>query len=74
MILGASGVIAPLWSVKDSIAHQVAVEFYGRIEKEPRTPFAEILRDLRKRSYADEGGEDTWAAYCFYGDPLAARQ
>jgi hypothetical protein len=74
MILGASGVIAPLWSVKDSIAHRVAVEFYDRIEKEPRTPFAEILRDLRKRSYADEGGEDTWAAYCFYGDPLAARQ
>jgi hypothetical protein len=73
MRLGASGVIAPLWSVKDSIAHQLAVELYQRIEKEPETPFAEILRDLRKRSYADEGGEDTWAAYCFYGDPLAAR-
>lgn len=73
MSLGASGVIAPLWSVKDSIAHQLAVELYQRIEKEPETPFAEILRDLRKRSYADEGGEDTWAAYCFYGDPLAAR-
>ena len=73
MILGASAVIAPLWSVKDSIAHQVAVEFYEGIEKEPRVPFAEILRGLRKRSYAEEGGEDTWAAYCFYGDPLAAR-
>jgi CHAT domain len=73
MALGASGVIAPLWSVKDSIAHQLAVELYQRMEKEPDTPFAEILRDLRKRSYADEGGEDTWAAYCFYGDPLAAR-
>ncbi|HEY4564609.1 MAG TPA: CHAT domain-containing protein [Thermoanaerobaculia bacterium] len=73
MALGASGVIAPLWSVKDSIAHQVAVAFYQRIEQEPQTPFAEILRDLRKRSYAEEGGEDTWAAYCFYGDPLAAR-
>jgi hypothetical protein len=73
MILGASGVIAPLWSVKDSIAHELAVALYQRIEQEPQTPFAEILRDLRKRSYADEGGEDTWAAYCFYGDPLAAR-
>ncbi|MFL6231878.1 MAG: CHAT domain-containing protein, partial [Thermoanaerobaculia bacterium] len=73
MSLGASGVIAPLWSVKDSIAHRLAVELYDRIGKEPETPFAEILRDLRKRSYADEGGEDTWAAYCFYGDPLAAR-
>ncbi|HET9210704.1 MAG TPA: CHAT domain-containing protein [Thermoanaerobaculia bacterium] len=73
MTLGASGVIAPLWSVKDSVAHQLAVELYQRIDKEPQTPFAEILRDLRKRSYAEEGGEDTWAAYCFYGDPLAAR-
>jgi hypothetical protein len=73
MALGASGVIAPLWSVKDSIAHQLAVEFYQRIESEPKTPFAEILRDLRKRSYAEGGGEDTWAAYCFYGDPLATR-
>jgi len=71
MILGASGVIAPLWSVKDSIAHQVAVQFYERVEREPDTPFAEILRDLRRKSYADEGGEDTWAAYTFYGDPLA---
>lgn len=73
MTLGASGVIAPLWSVKDSIAHELAVELYDRIGNEPQTPFAEILRDLRKRSYAEEGGEDTWAAYCFYGDPLAVR-
>ncbi|HEY2293424.1 MAG TPA: CHAT domain-containing protein [Thermoanaerobaculia bacterium] len=73
MALGASGVVAPLWSVKDSIAHQLAVELYQRIQEQPETPFAEILRDLRKRSYAAEGGEDTWAAYCFYGDPLAAR-
>lgn len=71
MALGASAVIAPLWSVKDTIAHEIAVEFYRRIKAEPATPFAAILRDLRVRSYAVEGGEDTYAAYCFYGDPLA---
>ncbi|MFL6197257.1 MAG: CHAT domain-containing protein [Thermoanaerobaculia bacterium] len=73
MALGASGVIAPLWSVKDSVAHELAVEFYRRLREEPETPFAEILRVLRARSYAAGGGEDTWAAYCFYGDPLASR-
>ncbi|MFY9821568.1 MAG: CHAT domain-containing protein [Thermoanaerobaculia bacterium] len=71
MALGASAVIAPLWSVKDTIAHEIAVEFYRRIKAEPATPFAAILRDLRAKSYAIEGGEDTYAAYCFYGDPLA---
>ena len=73
MALGASGVIAPLWSVKDSIAHEIAEKFYERIQNEPSTPFAEILADLRKLSYKAEGGEDTYAAYCFYGDPLARR-
>jgi hypothetical protein len=73
MALGASGVIAPLWSVKDSVAHEIAETFYKRVAEEPETPFAEILRDLRKKSYAAEGGEDTYAAYCFYGDPLARR-
>jgi hypothetical protein len=71
MGLGASAVIAPLWSVKDTIAHEIALEFYRRIKAEPATPFAAILRDLRAKSYAVEGGEDTYAAYCFYGDPLA---
>jgi len=73
MALGASAVIAPLWSVKDTIAHEIAVEFYRRVKAEPATPFAAILRDLRAKSYAPDGGEDTYAAYCFYGDPLATR-
>jgi hypothetical protein len=73
MRLGASGVIAPLWSVKDSVAHEIAEKFYERVKKEPNTPFSQIIADLRKQSYAKEGGEDTYAAYCFYGDPLARR-
>ncbi len=71
MALGASGVIAPLWSVKDSVAHEIAEKFYARVKAEPNTPFAQILADLRRQSYAENGGEDTYAAYCFYGDPLA---
>jgi hypothetical protein len=64
-------VIAPLWSVDDEIAHQVAVTFYENVKKTPDKPFAEIIRDLRAKAYQD-GGEDTYAAYCFYGHPLAS--
>jgi hypothetical protein len=69
--LGASAVIAPLWSVKDKIAHEVAKEFYQHVKNEPDKPFAEILRDLRAKAY-QSGAEDTYAAYCFYGDPRAS--
>lgn len=69
--LGASAVIAPLWSVKDEIAHKIAEEFYRRIKKEPKTPLAEIFRTIREKAYDPESGEDTYAAYCFYGDPAA---
>ncbi|MCK1445452.1 CHAT domain-containing protein [Bradyrhizobium sp. 48] len=70
--LGASAVIAPLWSVKDGIAHQVAETFYRSVKSEPSTPFAEILRRLRTKAYEGDSAEDTYAAYCFYGDPCAA--
>jgi len=70
----AGGVIAALWSVEDDIAHEIAKEFYEEALKEPARPFAEILRSIRARAY-DEGRarRDTYAAYCFYGDPHAAR-
>lgn len=71
--LGASAVVAPLWSVKDNIAHAVAQEFYTRVKAQPNVPFAEILRDLRKKAYLAGQAEDTYAAYCFYGDPAACR-
>ena len=71
--LGASGVVAALWSVKDGVAHQVAENFYQRVINEPGTPFAEILRDIRSKAYSG-AAEDTYAAYCFYGSPLARRK
>jgi CHAT domain-containing protein len=71
--LGASCVIAPLWSVKDEFAHNVAKEFYGAVKSEPGKPFAAILATIRARAYGPDGAEDTYAAYCFYGDPLATQ-
>lgn len=70
--LGAVAVIAPLWSVKDSIAHEIACAFYNRVLTEPKLPFARIFQEVRRHAYVEEtGAEDTYAAYCFYGDPLA---
>ncbi len=71
--LGASAVIAPLWSVKDSLAHQVALDFYSKALEDPPRPFAEILSEIRARGYDETIAEDTYAAYCFYGDPRARR-
>jgi len=69
--IGASAVLAPLWEVKDVVAHQVALDIYESASSSPRTPYAEVVRLARARSYK-EPWEDSWAAYCFYGDPLAA--
>ncbi len=73
--LGASAVIAPLWSVKDEIAHKVAEEFYEGLAGGARVRPAEIFRKVRSRAYdpadPEAAGEDTYAAYCFYGDPSA---
>jgi CHAT domain-containing protein len=69
--MGAGAVVAPLWSVKDSIAHEIAIEFYTQAKAKPAVPFAEILRTLRAKAYDETIAEDTYAAYCFYGDPLA---
>lgn len=67
----AGGVVAPLWSVDDRVAYEVATEFYAAVNRDPARPFADILRELRARAYV-EGGADTFAAYSFYGDPLTA--
>lgn len=69
---GARCVIAPLWSVKDDLANQVALDFYKGALAEPTRPFADILSEIRRRSYATVGAEDSYAAYCLYGDPLIA--
>jgi hypothetical protein len=67
---GAGAVIAPLWSVRDKIAHKVALAFYERVIAEPLTPYADIVRDIRALAY--ENGEDTYAAYCYFGSPRSS--
>jgi hypothetical protein len=70
---GASAVVAALWSVKDGIANDVARRFYEAVSGDPTRSFADILKDIRKLAYDEAtGAEDTYAAYCFYGDPFAA--
>jgi CHAT domain len=71
--LGASGVVAPLWNVDDTIAREIAIQFYGKIKNNPNITPAEIIREIRATSYGNTPlqGRDTYAAYCFYGDPNA---
>ena len=69
--IGASAVLAALWSVDDTVAHEVAKTFYARVKAQPAVPFAEILRDIRRLAYEGTGAKDTYAAYCFYGDSAA---
>jgi len=70
---GFSGVLAPLWSVEDGIAHGIAEEFYKATL--PATgeakPVAEVLNGIRAR-YANDpvtARHSTYLAYVFYGHP-----
>jgi CHAT domain-containing protein len=65
---GARAVLAPLWPVEDTLAHDIAIEVYETAPQADAPPIAGILR--RIRAYEDTDA-DTYAAYAFYGDPLA---
>jgi CHAT domain-containing protein len=65
---GAAAVVAPLWSVKDTIAREIAMRFYEQAfaGKSP----AEILRAERAAfPNNDEATSATSLAYLFYGHP-----
>lgn len=70
--LGARAVIAPLWDVRDAVAALVARRFYQAIIADPALPFAEAVRRIRRDAYEGIEPEDSYAAYCFYGDPNRA--
>jgi hypothetical protein len=73
--LNAGGVIAPLWSVFEKAAETSAEMFYRSVEQNPRETFAEAVRKIRETAFDLKNppeGLATYAAYCFYGDPLAA--
>lgn len=70
---GFRGFLAPLWSVDDGLAHDIAIEFYERVfgsEARRPEPVASVLRDLRRRFAPDtEKSSATRLAYVFYGHP-----
>lgn len=70
---GFSGFLAPLWSVDDGLAHDMALEFYDRVfgaGGTPPEPVASVLRDLRRRFAPEsEKSSATRLAYVFYGHP-----
>lgn len=72
--LGARGVLAPLWTVKDTLAREVAEEVYTATLADADRSIAEILQDLRRRTYERPEAEDTYAAYCWFGDPATGLQ
>jgi hypothetical protein len=69
----ASAVIAPMWAVKDDFAHKVCLDFYRGLTDSGKT-LACLLKEIRAKAYDPAIGEDTYAAYTFYGDPCAVVQ
>jgi hypothetical protein len=66
---GASGFVAPLWSVDDQVAQDTAVGFY-REALDEGVPVAEVLRRRRAQFDADaETPQTTHLAYVYYGHP-----
>jgi CHAT domain-containing protein len=64
-----SRVVAPLWSVDDAVAREVAVRFYRRVVEEGQPP-AEVFRQERARFTDDaDGVSSTYLAYQFFGNP-----
>jgi len=64
---GASGVVAPLWSIKDTVAKEIALEFYARTTAGSRP--AEVFRTERCAFTAESGKSSTYLAYQFFGHP-----
>ncbi len=66
---GASVVVAPLWSVRDEIAKDIALRFYEEIVRSggAKTP-AEIFREQRLR-FGPRQRSGTYLAYQFFGHP-----
>jgi hypothetical protein len=65
---GAAGVVAPLWSINDALARELALEFYDAAFS--GTPPAEVLRRKRADFMEDQDPtSSTFMAYQFFGHP-----
>ena len=69
---GFRGFLAPLWSVEDTLARDIALGFYeqafGANGQAPR-PVADILREMRAGFSDNEPHSITRLAYVYYGHP-----
>jgi hypothetical protein len=66
---GAAGVVAPLWSIDDVLAKEIALRFYQLTLVEGRSP-AEVFRSERSRfTDTPEIASSTFLAYQFFGNP-----
>lgn len=69
---GATGFIAPLWSVDDDVAQDFAIQFYKGVYDDHR-PVADVLAELRSRFNADSAKpRSSYLAYVYYGHPALA--
>jgi hypothetical protein len=65
---GAAGVVAPLWSIDDVVAREIALRFYEQAFA--GTPPAEVLRRERAAFNVARGADSaTCLAYIWYGHP-----
>jgi len=68
LFAGASGVIAPLWSIDDVVAREIALRFYEKA-LQGRAP-ADILREERAAFRNDPSTiSSTYLAYQYFGHP-----
>ncbi|MFL6246341.1 MAG: CHAT domain-containing protein [Thermoanaerobaculia bacterium] len=66
---GAAGVVAPLWSIKDDLAKQIAIDFY-KATLEDKVPPAEAIRRARASFVSSKNPVSaTYLAYQFFGHP-----
>jgi hypothetical protein len=66
---GASAVVAPLWSVRDGVAKDVALRFYPGALTEGASPAELLRRERAKFAAAGDPATATHLAYLFYGHP-----
>jgi hypothetical protein len=67
LTMGASAVIAPLWSVGDDSARIIAEEFYKVVISNSPISLGAALQNIRKQFRGN--GKMTYLAYLLYGDP-----
>jgi hypothetical protein len=67
LTMGASAVIAPLWSIGDESARTVAEEFYKVVINNSPISLGAALQNIRKQFQQNK--QMTYLAYLLYGDP-----